>query len=74
MDLIARKALLAMLAQAREHADNAVKWAPLEFSCTMNHDGSRTEKMVPSTFAVELRESNRLLANVLEKLIKDPVG
>lgn len=63
MDLLQRKALLAMLAQSREHADNAVKLAPpVAFG------------EPEAAYVVELRESNRLLADVLEKLVKDPVG
>lgn len=74
MDLIARKALLAMLAQAREHADNAVKLAPKVHGQSLGADGRFVDIFDPPSHVIELREANRLLADVLEKLIKDGIG
>jgi hypothetical protein len=66
--------LEAMLAQAREHADNAVASAPKTHGMALSADGKFVDVFNPPSHIIELKEANRLLADVLEKLIKDGVG
>ena len=72
MDLLKQKALLALLAQSREHADNAAK--AFSDASEVNDDERATMFVAGQTEIVELREAIRLVAAVIEQLVSDGVG